>query len=199
MAINLNDASFDAKTSGSTPFNGGVAGIVNNVTAKISKKTPEDKPNSPDYKVTFTDEKGGSCNTSFWYVTEATSYKTVEELIASQAKVLKHLVHAIMGDSYQFPPYETAKAMLDGCMATIHKAVAGQKFRIFANYGTKTAQKKYIQPRSWVPFIEPASVSIESTRLVASDLDLLERPSETTFGAPKGASTTATSAIDDWE
>ena len=53
-------------------FNGGNAGIAENVTLTINKKKPEDKEGSPDYKLTFTDENGGSCNSSFWYLNNTT-------------------------------------------------------------------------------------------------------------------------------
>jgi len=71
--FNLNDSSFDAKEA-AVIFNNGEAGIAENVTLTVNKKKPEDKEGSPDYKLTFTDENGGSCNSSFWYVEKATDY-----------------------------------------------------------------------------------------------------------------------------
>ena len=65
--INLNDSSFDA-SEGSAIFNNGNAGVAENVTMSIVKRKADDKPNSPEYKVVFTDENGGSCNTSFCLV-----------------------------------------------------------------------------------------------------------------------------------
>ena len=50
----LNDNGFDAK-QGVTIFNGGVAGLVNDLKMSVYKKTKEDKENAPDYKVVFTD------------------------------------------------------------------------------------------------------------------------------------------------
>lgn len=187
--INLNDSSFDAKEV--KIFNGGVAGIVNNVTVSLEKKKPEDKEKAPDYKVIFTDESGASCNTSFYYVTEPTQYATVEKQIANQGKVLKHLLHAVISPSFQFPQFDTPKAMLDGCMMTLKQnAVQGAKFRIFCNYGSIQSPKQFLQPRSWVPFIE--SMSVTESRLEVGKIDQMERiEADSQSGS---ASTTSSSA-----
>jgi len=65
--------------------------------------------------------------------------------------------------------------MLDLCMKAVKEQTpAGAKFRVMANYGTKEYPKKFIQARTWVPFIEP--VSVAESRLTVSDLDNLTRP-----------------------
>jgi hypothetical protein len=198
--INLNDASFDA-AEGKAVFNGGNAGVAENISLVVEKKKAEDKPNSPDYKLTFTDEAGGSCNTSFWYVEKDTDYSTIAEQIQKQGKVLKHVIHAIYGDDYQFPSgFNSAKELLDGCMLLIRTGVAtGGKFRVFANYGSTQGVKKYIQPRSWVPFIEPMSVAIADTRLKAGNIDAMARIQEDSFTATAGpANANDLVAGDDW-
>lgn len=196
--INLNDASYDAK-EGTVIFNDGVAGIVENLTAAVTKKTKEDNENSPEYKLTFTDANGGTCSSSFWYVEKATSYSTIDEQITKQGKVLKHIIHAIYGADYQLPTFQDARGMLDGCMKLIREGLAsGLKFRIFANYGTKDSRKKYIQPRSWVPFMEPMSVDIASTRLKAGDLDGMTRLTEDSLVDTSGPAN-ADTLVDDEE
>ena len=45
----------------------------------------------------------------------------------------------------------------------------------FANYGTNDYRKKYIQIRSWVPFVESMSVPADATNLKAGDLDGMTR------------------------
>lgn len=173
--INLNDSAFDAK-QGAAIFNDGVAGVVENVTLSVTKRKPEDKENSPEYKLTFTDSKGGACNTSFWYIDKATQYQTVEDQVKKQGTVLKHVVHAIYGSDYQLPNFNTAKEMLDGCMKLVREGLAaGLKFRIFANYGSTQSVKNYIQPRSWVPFMEPMTVDIANTRLKPGNIDAMAR------------------------
>lgn len=198
--INLNDASFDAK-EGAAIFNDGKAGIAENVTLTVNKKKPEDKDGSPEYKLTFTDENGGSCNTSFWYVEKDTEYSTISEQIQKQGKVLKHVIHALYGGSYAFPNFSSARELLDGCMKIIRDGLAsGVKFRVFANYGTKTSVKKYIQPRSWVPFLEPMSVAIADTRLKRGDLDAMDRIQEDSFVTPTAGAANANDLVagDDW-
>jgi hypothetical protein len=197
--INLNDSAFDAK-QGAAIFNDGIAGIVENVTLSVSKRKPEDKENSPEYKLTFTDDKGGACNTSFWYVDKATQFQTVEDQIKKQGTVLKHVVHAIYGSGYQLPNFNSAKEMLDGCMKLIREGLAsGLKFRIFANYGSTQSVKSYIQPRSWVPFMEPMSVNIAETRLKVGNIDAMARVEKDS--APSASTTAMADSIiegDDW-
>ena len=197
--INLNDASFDA-AEGKAVFNGGNAGVAENVTMTVEKKKAEDKPNSPDYKLSFTDANGGTCNTSFWYVEKDTEYSTIAEQVQKQGKVLKHAIHAIYGDGYQFPSgFNSAKELLDGCMLLIRTGLAtGLKFRVFANYGSTQGVKKYIQPRSWVPFMEPMTVAMADTRLKAGNIDAMARIQEDSFIASGTANANDLVAGDDW-
>jgi hypothetical protein len=198
MSINLNDSSFDGGTT--IIFNGGEAGIVENVKVSVEKKKPEDKENSPEYRLVFTDEKGGTCNTSFWYVDKATDYNSVEELIMKQGKALKHIIHAIYGASFNIPPVETAKQMLDACMKIIREGLAtAPNFRMFANYGTNSSPKQYIQPRSWVPFMEPMTVSLEESRLEPGNLDCLVRLTPSNNGVKAETAKVATASDDDWD
>ena len=194
---NLNDASFDAKP-GTIIFNNGDAGVVNNVTVTIAKKTAEDKPTSPDYKLVFTDENGGTCNTSFYYITEATSWATIDELVKKQGTVLKHVLHAIYGNSYVIPgTFSTAKELLDGCMKLVRDGLAsGAKFRVFANYGSTQKVSNYIQPRNWVPFMESMSVDAKESRLVAGKIDAMARLEKTEISGPANADTLVDG--DDW-
>ncbi len=195
--INLNDASFDA-AEGKAIFNGGNAGIAENVILSISKKKPEDKDGSPDYKLTFTDDKGGSCNSSYWYVEKATEYSSIEDQVTKQGKVMKHVIHALHGQSYQFPNFNSAREMLDGCMKIIREGLASQpKFRVFANYGTTSSVKNYIQPRSWVPFMEPMSVDIADTRLKPGNLDAMAKMQADTISVSNTASSASIDG-DDW-
>lgn len=175
---NLNDSGFDAASGNAVIFNGGVAGLVNDVKMSVYKKKPDDKENAPDYKVTFTDSNGGECSTSYWYITKDTQYNTVDEQVRRQGKSMKHIIHAIYGADYEIPVNATnAKELLDQSMKCIKDGLAtAGKFRIFATYGTLNATKQYIQPRSWVPFVESMSVDQSQTRLkLAPTVDAIER------------------------
>ena len=197
--INLNDASFDA-AEGKAIFNNGDAGVAENISMTVEKRKADDKPNSPDYKLTFTDANGGTCNTSFWYVKKDTDYAKIPEQIQKQGKALKHVIHAIYGDGYQFPTgFNSAKELLDGCMQLIRTGLAtGLKFRVFANYGSTQGVKKYIQPRSWVPFVEPMTVALADTRLKAGNIDAMARIQEDSFVASGPANANDIVAGDEW-
>ena len=199
--IDLNNDSFDQK-QGKAVFNGGNAGAVDNTVITLEKKKAEDKETAPDYKIIFTDDKGAACNTSLWYVTKETQYSSIEKQIQKQGKVLKHLAHAIIGKNYTFPPFDSAQAMLDGIMGEIRKALpkAG-KFRVFTNYGTTDYPKGFIQPRSWVPFMESMSVSADDSRLEAGDIDQMTRKQKDDFvqpGSTEGAKSSTGGSDDDW-
>lgn len=200
MSINLNDSSFDASTGSVAIFNGGKAGIVGDVTMAVEKKKADDKETAPEYKLVFTDGSGATCNTSFWYITEDTQYSTIDQQVMKQGKVLKHVIHAIYGKDYQIPTVENPKQLLDTCMKLIRDGIAGGiKFRIFANYGTVQYTKKYIQPRSWVPFIEPMTVPEAETRLKAGDLDAMERLVEDTVSSGAVSAGATAGDDDDWD
>lgn len=171
--IDLNDSSFDGGGDVSI-FNDGNAGIVENVTIGLIKKSKEDKDTAPEYKLTFTDESGASCNMAFWYITEDTAYKTVDEQTARLGKIMKHVAHVILGQDFVFPKFENAKQLLDGMMKLFNKGLANApKIRVFANYGASTSPKEYIQVRSWVPFME--SMDTDAGRLKAGNFDCMER------------------------
>lgn len=196
---NLNDSSFDSKGS-VIIFNDGKAGLVENVTMSVSKKKPEDKENAPDYKVIFTDENGGECSTSYWYVTKATDYATIEDQVKKQGIAMKHIIHAIYGKDYQIPVNATtAQQLLDQSMKVIRDGLtSGAKFRVFATYGTLNSRKDYIQPRSWVPFVENMNHPKDSTALkVSANVDALERLIKDDVAPTKSNESLANSIISD--
>lgn len=178
---NLNDNGFDAK-QGVTIFNDGVAGLVNDVKMSVYKKGKDDKENAPDYKVTFTDSSGGEVSSSYWYATKDTQYSTVEEQARKQGKSMKHIIHAVYGASFEIPFIaKSAKELLDMSMKCIKEGLTSTpgKFRIFATYGTLNSVKNYIQPRSWVPFVESMNTSEDATRLkLAPTIDAMARVEE---------------------
>jgi hypothetical protein len=200
--IDLNEEQFDQKEgTGTVIFNKGVAGTVDNVTLSLTKKKKDDHENAPDYKLNFTDGEGGVCNTSFYYIKEDTQYATVDQQIVKQGKILKHIVHAAISPTFKLPKFNTPKEMLDGVMKAIKEnCPAGSKFRIFTNYGTNDYPKKFIQPRSWVPFME--SMTLAESRLSVSDLDCLERPaadSDSTTAKENKAKADSLVNDEDWD
>lgn len=198
--IDLNSNEFDA-AEGVSIFNGGKAGVVENVAMTIKKKTAEDKEKAPDYKVTFTDESGAEAATPLWYITEATQFASIEQQQVKQGKILKHLIHTVCGPNTQISPFANEKEMLDGAMKLVRDGLkTAGKFRVFANYGTTEYRKKYIQPRSWVPFMESMSVPVDESVLKVSDIDGMERLSEDKpTPATTGGGGTSADADDDWD
>lgn len=197
--IDLNSGEFDA-AEGVAIFNKGLAGLVNDITMTVNKKKADDKEKAPDYKLTFADAGGAECATPLWYITEATQYATIEQQQIKQGKILKHVIHAVCGPNQQIPTFKDEKEMLDGAMKLVRDGLkAAGKFRIFANYGTVEYRKKYIQPRSWVPFMESMSVPMEETVLKPSDIDGMERLTEDKPAAPSGGGSSSADADDDWD
>ena len=178
---NLNDDGFNAK-QGVTIFNDGNAGLVNDVKMSVYKKGKDDKDNAPDYKVTFTDSSGGEVSSSYWYATKDTQYSTIEEQARKQGKSMKHIIHAVYGASFEIPFIaQNPKELLDMSMKCIKDGLSSSpsKFRIFATYGTLNSVKNYIQPRSWVPFVESMNTSEDATRLkLAPTIDAMARVEE---------------------
>jgi len=178
---NLNDNGFDAK-QGVTIFNDGNAGLVNDVKMSVYKKGKDDKENAPDYKVVFTDSNGGEVSSSYWYATKDTQYSTIDEQAKKQGKSMKHIIHAVYGAAFEIPFIaKNPKELLDMSMKCIKDGLTSSpsKFRIFATYGTLNSVKNYIQPRSWVPFVESMNTSEDSTRLkLAPTIDAIVRVEE---------------------
>ena len=56
--------------------------------------------------------------------------------------------------------------------------------------------KQYIQVRSWVPFIEPMSVSLDDSRLKPGNIDAMERLVEDSINS--NGVDTKVPAGDDW-
>lgn len=195
--INLNDESFDSK-QGTLIFNNGTPGLVENVIISVDKKKGDDKPKSPDYKLAFTDEKGGVANMPFWFITEATQYKTVEELVKGQGKAMKHILHAMLGEATQLPSFNNAEEMLNGCMKMIHEACkSGIKYKVYTNYGTPDYPKSFIQVRPWVPFMQSMISELET--LKASTIENMVRLASDKDTSDIPAGSTPAPAGDDWD
>jgi hypothetical protein len=186
MSINLNDSKF----AGTRVFNAGKAGLAQDVTVKVTKKTDEDHERAPDYRLVFTDESGGEINTGFYYF-EPRDGATKEEVERSQGYELGryvHLARAVMGDDYELPTVNDMTEALDTVMTLVRDNVGSKKFNIYTNYGTVGYAKQYLQVRKY-NFIEPADV--KTSTLYASSKDIMEpvqpdAPAETSSVASSG-------------
>lgn len=190
--INLNDEKYNANDI--SVFNNGVAGIVENVTIVVEKKTADDKENAPDYKLVCTDETGASCNMGIYYPS-ASQYNTEEKAVEKMAKGLKHLITVF---NLQPNSYPDGKSMLDGVMNMLRTEVKGKKVRMIATYGNTTNPKGFIQPRglNWVPWIESMDVPLsESILKVGVNDNLVRLTADATSG---GNGSPSTSEEDGW-
>jgi hypothetical protein len=168
MAINLNDESYES--SSIKIFNNGVAGVVENVTAEIKKKTAEDKEDSPEYTIIFTDSTGATTNTGFWFVKQD---QDEEKNSKKQGKRYRDLLKAAYGQDYKIPEFADMTDALHQTMKLFRESLkSSPKFRIIVNYGSTQGIKKFIQPRSWAPFIE--SMSLAKTELSLGNIDATE-------------------------
>jgi hypothetical protein len=195
-SFDLNDSSYDAKDV--VIFNDGEPGIAEDLSVKVIKATAEEKAensNSPDYKVLFTDKNGGQINLGYWYPKEDESDDNVIRFL----KRLKHLAHCFLGADAQLPK-GNPRQILDGVMKAIKDIAAKTPVRIYTNYGTNGYEKKYLTVRSFVPFIEPMSVKIEDTRLRASNIENMIRPTaDETSGGGSSTGTSAQTKDEDWD
>lgn len=180
---------------GVTIFNNGVGGKVKGVTLEVKKKGidyQDEGKNKPDYQVTYTDGAGASTNEGFYYLNEKThnaQYGDFNKAVEKQWNKFANIILAADGDPTLNEPKD-AKEVLDQVAMLTKKAIVGKTFNVFSNYGTKQNPKKYLQVRSWVPFIEPADTSDETSKLKASNLDQIEKIELPSAGQASAASVT---------
>lgn len=199
--MSFNFGKNDVKEQGGIAiFNNGKGGRVENVTLEIKKKGvdyQDEGKNKPDYQVVYTDASGASTNEGFYYLDPAkhnAQFTTFDKAVEKQWNKFASIITAAGGD----PTIEAkdAKEMLDKMAILTKKAIEGASFNVFVNYGTKSNPKKYLQIRSWVPFIEAASVTEANTKLKAGNLDQIERIElPTSEGASAGGNSPA---VDGW-
>lgn len=189
---NLNDASYDAQ-GGVAIFNNGVAGVVENCSARVERTKQEDKsnPNAPDYKIFFADPSGAEVNVAFWYPKD----DDAEENIIKFLKKLKHIANCFCGGDAQFPA-GTPNVILDGVMKMLYDSGMSTKVRVATNYGTIGRERQYLSVRTFVPFVESMYVDKESSRLKSTNIENFQRPAAE---ETSGAVTSAASDDDGWD
>ncbi len=174
--INLNDNSFQEKVV--KVFNNGEAGKVDNVSIvrveKAGVNYDKTGDNVPDYRIIFGDSEGVEINQAWWYLAKrenetGDAYKARFEREISR---LLHIARAVLGGDFDFPQVANEKEALDVVVKLIKENVAGKKFSVFANYGTKQRPSKYLNLR-YFNFIEPGDS--KPTRLRVSPQDQLTR------------------------
>jgi len=175
--VNFNEVA-DSKV-----FNAGAAGIVDNVTAVIEVKTPEDKENATLYKLLVKDANGGLVNNGFW---PQEDFKEDWQAI-SYVKELKHLVSTFNNTEAVYPAFTSYKQALDFCMGKAMEGLrsnSSRKYRVAVDYGSTSSPKKYLQLNGYPQYVEAmdtkGNVAMKKT---ASLVPLTETAvKETAFG-----------------
>jgi len=152
-------------------FNDGSTGIVNNVALRIELKGPEDKDNSPDYKLYAKDSKG-EVNEGYYYQDDenASGWKKY------QGQRLIRLAKGVLGNDYVFPAFESPKAALDGVMKLIAPVLQKTPFNVVVTYGTTKKPSQYLGFKPFGRFLE--NVELYPKTMLTTDIryDQLTRP-----------------------
>ena len=199
--IDINNESYDSKSSNVAIFNDGNSGEAP-CNISIRKKTPEDKAESPDYKVFYTQPgtgpDGPSVNHAFWYDQSLGGRANAEETSENTRKAvrnLRHLVVATIGENYlgTLPQTETFKETLDNVMNLLQQVIKPTDvYYVYTNYGTTMGKpKSYLGPRNWPPFVRAEGGS----PIEASNIERMERAQPDAVAAPTAASPAST---EDW-
>lgn len=164
----------DAVKKNVSIFNNGSSGVAENVTIKALKKGVDyDGDRTPDYKLQYSDDSG-SVEMAYYYLTEEghnPQYGSFADAVQKQWRKVGSIL-SICGVS-STGDFKTAKDMLDSLMGKINTAVKGKTFKVFANYGHVNNPRKWLQIRSWTPFVELQETS--PTTLKATKIDQMER------------------------
>lgn len=176
MTINLNDNSI-LENQGSSIFNGGNAGRVENVIVTVEPKPADDESRSPDAKIFFEDGNG-KMNLGFYHFTPNDTFdEKVNARMANDSIIrLLSIAKCLVPSDYQFPDVagKSQKEIEKLLLGTIKKYEGG-RVNVFAAYGTKNKPKRFMEPRRY-GFVEKAGTSKEDSKLIATNTDLLVRP-----------------------
>jgi len=162
--INLNSSEFDSSTI--NIFNGGKAGIAENIKVSVVKGEEGKPVNYPDYHLKFTDDKGGEVDKGFYHLDETNP--DFEKRGVGLGKELKHIWGNVFGKDTQIPGFESYKGMLDGMMLEFKKvcdANPEKLYRVAVAYGTTERPQKYLRVVFFPPYFESMEVKIEESRV----------------------------------
>lgn len=188
--INLNDSKFATATS--KVFNGGKAGVAENVTVSVAKRGADEAQNRPDYKITYTDAKGGTVDDGV-YLPKADD-QGYEGRVERLFKKLVAIVHATLGKDYKFPEFKSETEAFKALFKIINDNSGATPVNVVVTYGSQDYPKKFLTVRG-IQFIEKYEEG-EVTSLGLWTKDLKVRP-EANDEAPSTDTTTDTAADDD--
>lgn len=168
--FNLNNK--EEFNTGSSIFNNGIAGVVENVEIRVEKKTSEDHENAPDYKLFVKDDKG-EINGGFYIPSQDSSKSEEENNKVAKREVgrIVGIARAVMGEEYSLPEVQTAKEAYDKLFLLVKENSEGKKFNVFVTYGYTARPSKYLGLR-YFDFIEEGG---KPSKLATKASDVLER------------------------
>jgi hypothetical protein len=164
--INLNDSKFATATS--KVFNNGKAGVAQNVTVSVSKRGADEAQNRPDFKITYTDAKGGTVDDGI-YLPKADD-QGYEGRVDRLFKKLVAIVKATLGEDYKFPGFKSEGEAFKALFKIINDNSGATPVNVLVTYGSQDYPKKYLTVRG-IKFIEKYEEGeVSSLELWAKDL-----------------------------
>ena len=163
--IDLNGKQFE----GTAIFNGGNAGLAENVTLAVTKRQVSEPENYPNYKLVVKDEAGSEVSQGF-YVFKPQAGKTDEQNQTRENQEISRLIHlgrAVMGPEFEFPQVNSMQEAYDAIFGIVTDNAPGNKYNVFVTYGTARKPSKYLGIR-YFDFIEPTS-GVSKLRVRNSD------------------------------
>lgn len=194
--FDFNDSSV-LDNAGSSIFNGGNSGKVNNVTITMERKPSGEMSNKPDVNFFFADTVGTT--KMGWYFGKKNSQfddKTNEKMSQNNVIKLFAIAKAIVPADYVFPSSEgmsftDAEKML---LTVIEQNIADKKVNVFVCYGTKNKASAYLNVRQFA-FIESVNTPEDKSKLVQTNTDNMIRIEPT---APSATPTSGVDEVDGW-
>lgn len=164
-------------------FNGGEAGKAKSVTVKMEEAGVDGVPananaNAPRFKVWFEESNGQRVNKACFDIKPSeypNSYgKTYEETMKKEWAWLNKVVEHTGGTKVMSFTDDT------DLFRKVKAAIGPNKVNVFVNYGTKSYPKAFLEPRKWLPAVEPADTPDSESLLKPSNLDAMDPLKEDT-------------------
>lgn len=152
-------------------FNGGKAGLAENVDLTIRKKSSTDHQNAPDYTLVAIDDKGGEVKQGYYY-TPASDSASSEDIEKHQINTIRRLITIVkkmVPADFKLPSAPSYKEGIDLFAGLIREHSQGKKFNVFATYGTNDYPRAFLELRYF------NCVAREGETLIAGARDLMVR------------------------
>lgn len=175
--MNFNFTDEDLQKASDKPiFNGGEAGRVKDVSVTMEEAGVDGVPaktneNAPDFKIYFEDSNGNKINRACFSIDPAKFPnqwgKTYQETMKKEWAWLNKVVEHTGGTTVM--SFEDDVDLFRQIKTNIGSA----NVNVFVNYGSNSSPKAYLEPRKWLPAVEPADTSDADTKLKPSNLDAM--------------------------